>query len=251
MLVLSLASFFLTFVLFTTRENEKEKRLIVDEKNALLLSHNEELNAKIKEYQDNEKKFNAQISKIIEEKASLSEKLEVCEKERQNALDNISGLQIKLENGKKEFAEYKKKTGEIVNDFKKQNEKLLNQVENLRSTVSGEGMVAMSVVDSASTVPVIAAQIPTATAKRADQLPKVVVTPPNVKTGKVIVVNRKYNFFICNLGKEDGLALNDKVAVFQNNQLIATGVVEKVYDNLSANGIQKEKKVLRLAKVML
>ncbi len=98
-------------------------------------------------------------------------------------------------------------------------------------------------------------------AARAKEAERIVVTPPAVsvpaasgpitsvpaasrgQAGKVLVVNREFNFVVANLGSRDGIRAGTRYEILRNGQRIATAEVEKIYDNMSAaNLLQEEKK---------
>lgn len=54
--------------------------------------------------------------------------------------------------------------------------------------------------------------------------------------GKVLVVNKDYNFVVISLGSKDGLALGDIFSVYSNNKYIGDVKVEKVHDSMAAAG---------------
>lgn len=54
--------------------------------------------------------------------------------------------------------------------------------------------------------------------------------------GKVLVVNKDYNFAVISLGSKDGVALGDTFAIYHNNKFIGDIKVEKVHDSMAAAG---------------
>lgn len=237
-LLLSIVSFLLSYYLYTTRENEKHKRMEVEEENVVLITKNEGMTSALDTLKQKQKDLDEKVSKMIKEKKVITQKLSVSETEKKTALSKMTDLQDKLSKAKKDLSEYKVKTADIVNDFKEQNEKLLEKIETLKQQSFKQKPINSSTQSFSTDASVTTGQ----TTESNVQLPKVVVNPSDIKSGKVVVVNRKFNFFICNLGQQDGIQLNDQVAVYRNNLMIATATVEKVYDNLSANGIAKVKK---------
>lgn len=89
------------------------------------------------------------------------------------------------------------------------------------------------------------------------QLEKIVVTPSSVSDtsqptaqaatslsplqGKVLVVNREYDFVVVNLGQKDNIFVSDMLEVFRNNKKICEMKVEEVRDTMSvATPVAKE-----------
>lgn len=54
--------------------------------------------------------------------------------------------------------------------------------------------------------------------------------------GKVLVVNKDYNFAVITLGSKDGLEIGNIFSVYHNNKYIGDISVEKIYDSMSAAG---------------
>lgn len=99
-------------------------------------------------------------------------------------------------------------------------------------------------------------------AARAKEAEKIVVTPPpaagsaipalpapgapaaKALTGKVLVVNREFNFVVANLGSKDGIRAGSRYEILRGGQRIATAEVEKIYDNMSAANLLGEQKKL-------
>lgn len=87
------------------------------------------------------------------------------------------------------------------------------------------------------------------TAKAEVKLPGAVPQPAVEKTpvpqesnsgsgvqGKVLVINRDYNFAVINLGSKDGIKLGDIFSVYHNDTYIGDVKVEKIHDSMSAAG---------------
>ncbi len=65
---------------------------------------------------------------------------------------------------------------------------------------------------------------------------------PLPRSGQVIVVNRKYDFIVMNLGKNHGLSIGQEFQVVQGDEVLGRVRVEKVYDELSAATILPDSK---------
>jgi len=66
------------------------------------------------------------------------------------------------------------------------------------------------------------------------ELRKIVVKMANPITGKVIDVNREYNFAVINLGIEDDISSGDILGLYRKDRLIAKAMVENVYEDMSS-----------------
>lgn len=54
--------------------------------------------------------------------------------------------------------------------------------------------------------------------------------------GKIIVINKDYNFAVINLGSKDGVGMGDQFSIYHNNKYIGDIKVEKVHDSMAAAG---------------
>lgn len=58
--------------------------------------------------------------------------------------------------------------------------------------------------------------------------------------GKILVVNKEYNFVVSNLGSKDGVKVGDIFSVFHKNNPLGDVKVEKVHESMSAAGFVTE-----------
>jgi chromosome segregation ATPase len=56
------------------------------------------------------------------------------------------------------------------------------------------------------------------------------------KEGKILVVNKEYNFVVINLGAKDDINIGDEFVIYHNNKNIGSVSVEKVQEAMSAAG---------------
>jgi myosin heavy subunit len=63
-----------------------------------------------------------------------------------------------------------------------------------------------------------------------------VAAPGSGLQGKVLVINKDYNFAVVNLGSKDGIKLGDIFSVYHNDVYIGDVKVEKIHDSMSAAG---------------
>lgn len=233
LLILSFVAFVLTFVLYTTREDEKEKRLLAEQKIVMKEAEIADFQAKVLELNEQIDETEQKLDSVVETKKRIENDLKGEQAEKRRALESLSDEQDKYDSLERKFNDFKRKNLDIINDYKEQNEKLSNMVQQLKTQVANAKR-AVKAAPVGSNV----------SAKKEVELPKVVVSSNSSLQGNVLVVNKKYDFFICSIGREDGIKVNDPVSVFRNNQLVATAKVEKLYDNLCAAGILKENAAL-------
>lgn len=61
-------------------------------------------------------------------------------------------------------------------------------------------------------------------------------TAAPITDGKVLIVNREYNFAVINKGSKDGVAVGADFAIYHNNKFIGDIRVEQIHDAMSAAG---------------
>lgn len=54
--------------------------------------------------------------------------------------------------------------------------------------------------------------------------------------GKVLVINKDYNFVVTNLGKKDGIDVGDMFSVYHDSDYLGDVKIEKIHDSMSAAG---------------
>lgn len=81
--------------------------------------------------------------------------------------------------------------------------------------------------------------------------------PASPLKGKVLVVNKDYNFIVINLGSKDGVSIGDEFSLYHDNKYLGDVKIGKVHDSMSAadfvsteikNRVREGDKVLRKAK---
>jgi len=73
--------------------------------------------------------------------------------------------------------------------------------------------------------------------RRGVKLDKIVVSPKEkagAPQGRVLVVNREFDFVVVNLGESDGLEVGTALEILSDGQVIGKAEVEKIYGNMSA-----------------
>ena len=65
-------------------------------------------------------------------------------------------------------------------------------------------------------------------------------TDQTIAAGNVLLVNRKYNFVVVNLGSRQGLSLDEVVTIQHGGAEVGKARVEKLYDDYSAAYIVEE-----------
>jgi predicted nucleic acid-binding Zn-ribbon protein len=76
--------------------------------------------------------------------------------------------------------------------------------------------------------------------KQGIELERIVVKAEGELEGRVLVVNREYNFAVVDIGARDNIELSDILTVFRKGKYMGEIQVEKIYDTMAAATIVKE-----------
>lgn len=71
---------------------------------------------------------------------------------------------------------------------------------------------------------------------------KIVITAEAPLGGRILVVNKEYEFIVIDLGDRDDLEVGEMLLVYRDDELIGKARVEKVYENVSVATILPELK---------
>lgn len=72
------------------------------------------------------------------------------------------------------------------------------------------------------------------------ELERIEVKPASELVGKVLMVNKEYSFVVIDLGKKDGLQLEDILSVYHNNEFIGKVQVQRLEEEISAVAVLPE-----------
>jgi hypothetical protein len=170
-----------------------------------------------------------------------------------------------------ELAQARDETGEVRGQLDQERSEKLTLTENLAKAKQSYQALSNELTTLRQAKEALEKRVKEMLAARAKEAERIVVTPPapiggrvapspapagpaapafsaapsapKSLTGKVLVVNREFNFVVANLGSRDGIRAGARYEIHRDGQRIATAEVEKIYDNMSAaNLLQEEKK---------
>ena len=155
-----------------------------------------------------------QIKKEIEEQKALRLDLENKLNQAQNEVKSMQGKLVVLDSEKKDL-EVK------IKDLEEKSQgvelgKIVVSPEAKTDNVKGEKKTRESVKN------------------------KEVAQPGRGVEGKVLVVNKEYNFVVINLGSKDGVGLGQVFSLYHENSYIGDVKVEKLHDSMAAAGFMLE-----------
>lgn len=190
---------------------------------------------------------------------------------REDALNQVNQLKADLERQKTLKTDLEKKLSSVQKDTEKiqvqlkdlsskktELEKKIKDLEAQAKEAQDQGVELGTVIVTPETS-VVAPTPPAkpAAEKQAAAKPAAKQPAKSASEGKVLVINKDYNFAVIDLGAKDGIEIGNTFSVFHNNKNIGEVKVEKVHESMAAAGfvsqdikdkISEGDKVVRKAK---
>lgn len=197
-----------------------------------------ELELKLQETNAKLDSINAELATEKAAHAETSNKLE----QLQNDLNTQKSMREDLEGKYKQVSDESKRNKEQVRIMQEQKTALEEKIKNLESGAGGVELGKVVVSPEAAQTPVeVVGQGQT---KPGDFKATKAAPAKAVKAleGKVMVVNKEFNFVVINLGAKDKLNVGDEFVISRGNKVIGDIKVEKVHEAMSAAGFVPELK---------
>ncbi len=255
--VLSITSFALTAVLFTVRENEKARRIELEYIKAALEEQVSALEVAKREGEEKITSLQAELSKTAQDLQLKQSEVEKLKQEFQKTKQAAEASDAQISELQKAI--------ELSQDRNQELERMLETLEkNLQQMKQGQpatsdaltwpgsptdqtavqGAAGSTEMKSAEEAPQASSTFTIVEEKpRSSEIAQASVsagaeTKPilseSIQAGRVLLVNRKFNFVIINMGTNQGLKVGDTFAVSEGGQKIAKVQIEKLYDDYSA-----------------
>ena len=151
------------------------------------------------------------LDKQRDSRKEVEEKLKTAEKKLENAQIQLRALESKKI------------------DLEKKVTSLESKIEDLQFKQAQAQKVELGTIEVSS----VPHQAVTETATASTQQ-TVRGMPLRGLEGKVLVVNRDYNFVVINLGSSDGIRVGDIYSVFHGSRQVGEVKIEKVHDSMAA-----------------
>lgn len=243
-----------TVVFFIEKENEKEKRIslesqlkeTMDEKELIekdldeLKTVNRDLEVRLSSAKEEARRIASELIIEKESKARFETRfIEEKEKREEMAVDLMKEKDERLG-----LMEKLSKAEESYRDIKKQFQILVEAKETLEYKI--KGMLSKKGINLGK----IEVKSRYNNEAQDDIQKKKEIAPvpakKTIKTGDVLVVNKKFNFVVSNIGKLDGVDIGTEIDIYRGERFIAKTKIEKLYDSMSAATILPEYKDVRI-----
>ena len=235
--ILALLSIGVTAFVAWQLVQEKELRIAKEQELNLSRAENEDLKAKIEETQQARSRVEEELTRVrkelnqskeelakaVEAQETLSRSVEDREKEigrltkdldqthtdQKQVSMQLSEIQTERDAMKQQLADLEKAKGDLES-------KLMELSD--RPTVELEKVMVSKPQGASSS----AAVVPTS------------ATSGSSAEGRVVVINREYDFIVMSLGKNHGVSVGQEFQIVRGNEVLGKAKVEKVYDEISA-----------------
>ena len=208
-----------------------------------------EMESKLKSAQDQITSLSAELQ---QEKAAKQESVAQLAQLKQD-LDEQKTLRSDLENKFTQSQQDAQKMQAQLNELDAKKKELEIKIKDLESKTSGVelGKIVVSPEASAASVPQVTTKetakekakkqaASKKSSKQAAAAPDAINVPAQVaetgSEGKVLVLNKEYDFAVINLGSKDGINVGDLFSAYHNNNYIGDLKIEKLHDSMAAAG---------------
>lgn len=236
LIILFLASLFLAVGIFYLLQQEKQHSLSLQEELEDLKTKQKITESELERYRNTTKTLEAKLKEANEKINELNANIQAERKTTQIAQEQIEELKKSLE----EQVSLRANLEEQLTQAKKETNSLKNQLVQLESqrseleTKIKELQAKMEKVELGTIVVSPEPEMQKVEAyKEQAQVERDLATQLE---GKILVVNKEYNFVVINLGSKDGVKAGDIFLVYRGNTYLGEIKVEKVHDSMSAAG---------------
>jgi hypothetical protein len=191
--------------------------------------------------QETKTKLDSLIEELNKEKSAHTEAINQLEQYKSDLAQQKS-LRQDLESQLKAAQDEGKKIKEQLKIIQQQKVELEQKIKNAQVSAGGVELGKV-VVNNEPPVAVVESSAKDKSSPSEEKADKK-ATPLQKKSleGKVIVVNKEFNFVVINLGSKDGVKVADVFLISRDNKSIGEIKIEKVHDSMSAAGFAAELK---------
>lgn len=238
-IVLILVSLSLAGVTFHLLQKEKAKSASLQQQLDDLMLKQRVTETKLEEHKKTISQLELQLKDAQTKIDALTADLENETAQKQEALGQLQQLKADLEKQKTLRSDLETKLSQIQKDV----EKKQGQLKDLENK---KGQLEAKIKDLETQMQQAQSQQAKAQGQEGVELGTIVVGPEGAPVegtaqqsksaleGKVLVVNKEYNFVVVNLGSKDGVNVDDIFSVYQSEKNIGDIKVAKVHDSMSA-----------------
>lgn len=211
--------------------------MLTTERNSKIALQNE-----LAEVMKAKKKLSQEVEEVKIAKSDLEMKFSALEAQAKELGDSYEKAKAQSENLKQDLT---RKDTEL-SGIKDRIDIITNEKQNLESQLDREKAMYDQLKERVDKLVAVKDELEKKVKEIVDkqgvELERIVVKEQGEMEGKVLVINKEYNFVVTNMGSDDQIALGDILTVFRDGKYVGEAQVEKIYDTMSASAILKEVK---------
>ena len=230
LIVASIISAVFAVIGFMGKEREYMKRIVLEDKLAATLKEKKDLEKDLEAVKTAKAQTEAKIAKLEEKTKELSSKLEEAEQKNESiGLDleakktELAKVKIDLDNEKKEKLNISKTLDGLQSDYdkiKREAARLTNEKIDLEKKIA-----ELQEKQSVNLDKIVV---------NSDEAEKSSQSVKPVMQGKVLVVNKEYNFIVSDIGQDKSVQKGMKFEVMDGARSLGQAEIDKVYDTMSS-----------------
>ncbi len=251
LIVASLTSAALAVIGFIGKEREYIKRLVVEDKLAAILKEKRILEKEMEVVKSAKEQSESKVAKLEEKLKSVSAQLTtIKQKEEATASElelksaELAKIKVDMDNEKKEKLAISKKLESIQSDFekaKKEASMLINEKMDLEKKIL-ELQEKQAVNLDKIVVNTGEADFPASATHEASPAVKPIMQ------GKVLVVNKEYNFIVSDIGQDKNVQKGMTFDIMDGAKTLGQAEIDKVYDTMSSATVLPGSKINEMKK---
>ena len=194
-----------------------------------LVSANDKISSLTVEVREAQKRLDTLSKELLQEKTAKQDALSKVEQISAD-VEQLKASKSELENKLNMAQEDAKKIQNQLKELSTQKTDLEEKIKDLEAKTKGVELGKIVVNPEGASIEPAQAVTEDAQPEQAAQ------KPLSGKEGKVLVINKDYNFAVINLGSKDDVEVGDVFVVYHNNKNIGEVKVEKVHESMAAAG---------------
>jgi len=188
---------------------------------------------------DSVTQINTLTDEINKEKASKEDALSGMEELRQE-IEEQKTLKLELESKLSQAQDAVKTMQGKLSALESDKKDLALKLKDLEEKTAGVELGKIVVSPEPDKATTARGKKKAPAAKAVKEAPIAPVASGKVLEGKVLVVNKEYNFVVINMGSKDGVSLGQVFTISRGNNVLGDVKVEKLHDSMAAAGFITE-----------
>jgi myosin heavy subunit len=227
---------------FYLYQKEHTKNIELEEKIEEISTKQKITEAKFLEAQKILSSLEAKLNESSSQISDLTNELSKEKVSKEEAVSTLDQIRLELDQTKANKADLEDKLNQAQDDLRSMQNKL-NSLQSDKKDLeqklkdleeSSQGVELGKIVVSPEIAPAVATSKTSKQSATRDVQKE--ATAGNTLEGKVLVVNKEYNFVVMNLGSKDGVGMGQVFSIYRGKTLLGDVKVEKLHDSMAAAG---------------